>query len=132
MRFVILMTDTRRVKRCIIIKHDNNFRSMFWGMTKYRKGPQRTHKGPQRTTKEHYTRPQRIGNHEKTARLAKISCIFSFELLYFYFCIFCVVFTNFRVLMRLNDLWRFTTVTVLMSATKRDNASHTNSSNNNT
>ena len=32
------------------------------GMTKYRKGP----------TKEHYTGPLRIGNHEKTARLATI------------------------------------------------------------
>ena len=32
------------------------------GMTKYRKGP----------TKEHHTGPQRIGNHEKTARLATI------------------------------------------------------------
>jgi len=29
-------------------------------------------KGPQRTAKEHYTGPQRIGNHEKTARLATI------------------------------------------------------------
>ena len=55
-------------------------------MTKYRKGPQRTakdpqrtakdHEGPtkdpQRTAKEHYTGPQRIGNHERTARLATI------------------------------------------------------------
>ena len=35
------------------------------GMTKYRKGPQRT-------AKEHYTGPQRIDNHERTARLATI------------------------------------------------------------
>jgi len=63
------------------------------GITKYRKGP----------TKDHYTRPQRIRNHEKTARLAKILCIFSFELFYLYFC----KIVNFRVLMRLNDLWRF-------------------------
>jgi len=53
--------------------------------------------------------------------------IYIFVKLYFLCC-----FVNFRVLTRLNDLWRFTTVTVLMSATKRDNASHTNSSNNNT
>jgi len=33
---------------------------MQCGMTKYRKGPQRT-------TKEHYTGPQRTGNREKTA-----------------------------------------------------------------
>ena len=37
------------------------------GMTKY-------HKGPQRTTEEHYTGPQRIGNHEKTAKLTTIWC----------------------------------------------------------
>jgi len=37
------------------------------GMTKYRKGPQRT-------TEEHYTGPQRIGNHEKTAKLTTIWC----------------------------------------------------------
>jgi len=42
------------------------------GMTKYRKGPQRTAKDPQRTAKEQYTGPQRIGNHERTARLATI------------------------------------------------------------
>jgi len=51
-----------------------------WGMTKYRKGPQRTtkdHKGPQRTAKEHYTGPQRIGNHERTARLA--TSLFNFK-----------------------------------------------------
>jgi len=36
------------------------------GMTKYRKGP----------TKEHYTGPQRIGNHEKAARLATVLCNF--------------------------------------------------------
>jgi len=34
------------------------------GMTKYRQGP----------TKEHYTGPHRIGNHEKAARLATVLC----------------------------------------------------------
>jgi len=49
------------------------------GPTKDRKGPQRTAKDPQktakdpqRTEKEHYTGPQRIGNHKRTARLATI------------------------------------------------------------
>ena len=32
--------------------------SILWGMTKYRKGPQRTAKDPQRPAKEHYTGPQ--------------------------------------------------------------------------
>ena len=66
-------------------------------MTKYRKGPQRTakdHKGPQRTAKEHYTGPQRIGNHERTARLATI--LFNLKKNYFvYFFVilyFCVCF----------------------------------------
>ena len=40
-------------------------------MTKYDKGAQRTAKDP-RTAKKHYTGPQRIGNHEKTARLATV------------------------------------------------------------
>ena len=42
---------------------------MWWGdgITKYSKGPQRT-------TREHYTGPQGIGNHEKTARLRTILC----------------------------------------------------------
>jgi len=43
------------------------------GMTKYHKGPT---KDPQRTAKEHYTGPQRIGNHDRTARLATI--VFNF------------------------------------------------------
>jgi len=46
------------------------------GPTKDRKGPAKDHKGPtkdpQTTAKEHYTGPQRIGNHERTARLATI------------------------------------------------------------
>jgi len=74
------------------------------GMTKYRKGPT---KDLQRTTKEHYTGPQRIGNHEKTARLAtflfnflKLFCLF-FVLLYFFVCVFCEFWS-------FNELWRFT------------------------
>ena len=57
------------------------------GMTKYRKGAQRTTKDPQRTAKQHYTGPQRIGNHEKTAKLATI--LFNFLKL---FCLFFVFF----------------------------------------
>ena len=83
------------------------------GMTKYRKGPQRIHKGPQRTTKdpqrtakEHYTGPQRIGIHDRTARLATILfnlkkyiyCLF-FVILYF-LCFFCVFWS-------FSELWRF-------------------------
>ena len=68
---------------CIIIL-SRQFRK---GMTKYRKGPQRTTKDPQRTAKEHYTGPQRIGNHEKTARLATI--LFNFlQIILFIFCNF--------------------------------------------
>ena len=52
------------------------------GMTKYRKGPQRT-------AKEHYTGPQRIGNHERTARLATI--LFNFlKIILFIFCNQCI------------------------------------------
>ena len=69
------------------------------GMTKYRKGPQRT-------AKEHYTGPQRIGNHERTARLAtilfnlkKLFCLF-FVILYF----FVFFFVNFGVLVNYGGL----------------------------
>jgi len=65
-------------------------------MTKYRKGP----------TKEHYTGPQRISNHERTARLAtilfnlkKITLFSFFVILYF-----CVFFVNFGVLMNYGGL----------------------------
>jgi len=57
------------------------------------------------TTKEHYTGPQRIGNHEKTARLATILCNF-FKL----FCLFFVIlyffcyFVNFEVLVNYGGL----------------------------
>ena len=68
------------------------------GMTKYRKGPQRT-------AKEHYTGPQRIGNHERTTRLAtilfnlkKIFCLF-FVILYF-LCFFCEFWS-------FSELWKF-------------------------
>jgi len=77
-------------------------------MTKYREGPQRTtkdHKGPQRTAKEHYTGPQRIGNHERTARLATI--LFDFFKNYFvYFCNF-VFFVFFCKFWSFSELWRF-------------------------
>jgi len=50
------------------------------GMTKYRKGPQRT-------AKEHYTGPQRIGNYERTAKLATI--LFNLKkIILFIFCNF--------------------------------------------
>jgi len=74
-------------------------------MTKYRKGPQRTAKDPQRTAKEHYTGPQRIGNHEKTARLATI--LFNLKKNYFvYFLQFCIFlfFVNLEVLMNYGGL----------------------------
>ena len=77
------------------------------------------------TTKEHYTGPQRIGNHEKTARLATILCNF-FQIILFIFCNF-VFFVLFCEFWSFSELWRFTMVTVLMSATRRDNASHTSS-----
>ena len=80
------------------------------GMTKYRKGPERSikqdHRGsaiPQRTTKEHTTGPQRIGNHEKTARLATIWWIFFANSVIYNF-VMLLFFVNFGVLMRLNDL----------------------------
>ena len=73
------------------------------GMTKYRKGPT---KDLQRTAKEHYTGPQRIGNHEKTARLATF--LFNFlKLFCLFFCnfvFFCVFFVNFGVLMNYGGL----------------------------
>jgi len=50
------------------------YKPLIRGMTKYRKGPQRT-------AKEHYTGPQRIVNHERTARLATI--LFNFFTNYF-------------------------------------------------
>ena len=55
------------------------------------KGPT---KDPQRTAKEHYTGPQRIGNHERTARLATISfnlkkiILFIFFVILYFLCIF--------------------------------------------
>ena len=65
-----------QAKTSLLICYVISQQEIFQGMTKYRKGPQRTHKrptkDPQRTAKEHYTGPQRIGNHEKTARLATI------------------------------------------------------------
>jgi len=84
--------------------------TLHTGMTKYRKGPQRTvkeHKGPQKTHKG----PQRSitqdhrgrDNHEKTARLATI--LFNFlQLVCLYFCNF-VFFCEFW---SFNELWRFT------------------------
>ena len=67
-------------------------------MTKYRKGAQRT-------AKEHYTGPQRIDNHEKTARLATI--LFNFLKLFRLFFrnfVFFVFFVNFGVLMTYGGL----------------------------
>jgi len=67
------------------------------GMTKYRKGPQRT-------AKEQYTGPQRIGNHERTARLATI--LFNLKkIILFIFCnfVFCVFFCEFW---SFSELWR--------------------------
>jgi len=61
---------------------------------------------PQRTTKEHKTGPQRIGNHEKTARLATI--LFNLKKL---FCLFFVIFYFFGVFVNFgvfDELWRFT------------------------
>jgi len=49
----------------VFISQRRSIVAVISGMTKYRKGPQRT-------AKEHYTGPQRIGNHERTARLATI------------------------------------------------------------
>jgi len=49
------------------------------GMTKYRKGPQKTHKEPQMSV----TQDHRIGNHEKTARLQQF-CL-SFKIILFIF-----------------------------------------------
>ena len=75
-------------------------------MTKYRKGPQRTAKDPQKTAKEQYTGPQRIGNHERTARLATI--LFNLKKLFcLFFCnfVFCVCFfVNFGVLVNYGGL----------------------------
>ena len=66
-------------------------------MTKYRKGPQKTHKGP---TKEHYTGPQRIGNHEKTVILTTILCNFKIILFIFLeFLLFFCFFVNFGISM---------------------------------
>ena len=62
-----------------------------------------THKRP---TKEHYTGPQRIGNHERTARLATILFNF-FKIILFIFCNFvfvCVFFVNFGVLVNYGGL----------------------------
>ena len=80
-------------------------------MTKYRKGPQRstkdpqkTHKGPQRSiTQDH----RGSDNHEKTARLATILFNFLIIILFIFlwFCIFCVFFWNFGVLMNYAGLW---------------------------
>jgi len=53
-------------------------------MTKYRKGPT---KDPQSTAKEHYTGPQRIGNHERTAKLATILFNFKKIILFIFFVI---------------------------------------------
>jgi len=63
-------------------------------MTKYRKGP----------TKEHKTGPQRIGNHEKTARLATILFNFLKILSIFVIFYFFVFFGNFGVLMNCGGL----------------------------
>ena len=67
------------------------------GMTKYRKGAQRT-------AKEHHTGPQRIGNHEKTARLATI--LYFLNYFVYFFCNF-VFFVFFCEFWSFNELWRF-------------------------
>ena len=61
---------------------------------KDRKGPT---KDPQRTAKEHYTGPQRIGNHERTARLVTI--LFNLKKIILF------IFVNFGVLMNYGGLW---------------------------
>jgi len=75
-------------------------------MTKYRKGPQRTTKDPQRTAKEHYTGPQSIGNHKRTARLTTILFNLKKDFVYFFcnFVFFGVFFVNFGVLMNYGGL----------------------------
>ena len=62
----------------------------------------------------------------------QLFCGIFFKVFYVCFCsveFFLFCFVNFGILIILNEIWRFTTVTVLMSATKRDDASHTNSCN---
>ena len=72
-------------------------------MTKYRKGPT---KDPQRTAKEHYTGAQRIGNHERTARLATI--LFNLKkIILFIFCNFVFFVWFFCEFWSFSELWRF-------------------------
>ena len=90
--------------------------SKFFRRIKLIKGSTKDRKGPQRSI---------IQDHRGSAIMRKLpdlqKCRVLFLSNYFTYIFvklyFCVVFVNFRVLMRLNDLWRFTTVTVLMSAT---------------